>query len=150
MKRNGFKSDRIAYKYEISYSQGVILFNLILGLFLIGGGLIFSLWIKSWWGFSWPLLGILSIWQAIKSFRQQGAQIKVSSQGIWSMKTGFLPWGKTLPFVKMEMGYRYVSTYLVLLNRFNQSKELARFSIRELDIDARILEAYINELAPKL
>jgi hypothetical protein len=150
MKRNGFKSGRIAYKYEISYSQGVILFDLILGLFLIGGGLIFSLWIKSWWGLFWPLLGILSIWQVIKRFCQQGAQIKISSQGIWSMKTGFLPWGKTLPFVKMEMGYRYVSTYLVLLNRFNQSQELARFSIRELDIDARILEAYINELAPKL
>jgi hypothetical protein len=43
MKRNGFKSDKIAYKYEISYSQGVILFDLIFGLFLIGGGLIFTL-----------------------------------------------------------------------------------------------------------
>jgi hypothetical protein len=150
MKRNGFKSNKIAYKYEISYSQGVILFDLILGLFLIGGGLIFSLWIKSWWGLFWLLLGILSIWQAIKRFRQQGAQIKISRQGIWSIKTGFLPWGRTLPLVKMEVGYRNVSTYLVLLNRFNQSQELARFNMRELDIDARILKAYINELAPKL
>jgi hypothetical protein len=150
MKRNGFKSDKTAYKYEISYSQGVVLLDLILGLFLIGGGLIFSLWIKSWWGLFVTLLGIFSIWQAIKRFRQQGPQIKISRQGIWSIKTGFLPWGRTLPFVKMEVDYRYVSTYLVLLNRFNQSQELARFNIRELDVDARILKAYINELAPKL
>jgi hypothetical protein len=69
MKRNGFKSDKTAYKYEISYSQGVVLLDLILGLFLIGGGLIFSLWIKSWWGLFVTLLGIFSIWQAIKRFR---------------------------------------------------------------------------------
>jgi hypothetical protein len=111
---------------------------------------LYSLWIKSWWGLFWPLLGIFSIWQAIKRFRQQRAQIKISRQGIWSIKTGFLPWDRTLPLVKMKVGYRYVSTYLVLLNRFNQSQELARFNIRELDIDARILKAYINELAPKL
>ncbi len=50
----------------------------------------------------------------------------------------------------MEVGYRSVSTYLVLLNRFNQHQELARFNLRELDIEARMLKVYIKELAPKL
>ncbi|WP_305021085.1 hypothetical protein [Hymenobacter cheonanensis] len=122
---------------------------MVFGFFLFIGGVILSFWIKSWLGLFWPLLGVFSLWQAVKRFRQQGPQIKIGRQGIWSVKTDFLPWGRTLPIVKMELGYRSVSTYLVLLNRFNQHQELAKFNLRELDIDVRTLKMYINELAPK-
>ena len=150
MKHRRFRPAEIAYEYQIGYSQGVILGDLLLGFFLLIGGVALSLWIKSWLGLFWSLLGMFSIWQAIKRFRQQGPQLKIGRQGVWSVKTNFLPWGRVLPLVKLEAGYRSVSTYLILFNRLNQRQEIARFNMRELDIDARVLNAYIKEFAPKL
>jgi hypothetical protein len=150
MERYQSKSAKIAYEYKIGYSQGAILFDLVFGFFLIVGGVALTFWIKSWVGLFWPALGVFSIWGAVKRFRQQEPQVKIGKQGVWTKKTDFLPWSRVLPLIKAEVSYRSVSTYLVLVNRFNQQQELIRFSVRELDVDARLLQVYIREFAPKL
>ena len=141
MKKPKFGKTQINFEVEIGYSQSVILFDILIGsAFLFDGG-VFAYWLE-WWG-AWfiPLLGMFIIWQAIRRGFDQGPQLKIGNSGMWTIKTGFLSWGSALPIIKTEVGYRSVSTYLVLLNRvyLERKTEIASVSMRELDIDARIL-----------
>ncbi|GAA3978241.1 hypothetical protein [Hymenobacter antarcticus] len=150
MKKPKLGKKQINFDHEIRFSQSVILFDILIGLVFLFGGAAFTYWLE-WWGALFiPLFGLFVIWQAIKRGFDQGPQLKIGNSGIWTAKTGFLPWGRALPIIKTEVGYRSVSTYLVLTNRVypERKTEIASVSMRELDIDARTLQVYLNKYSP--
>ena len=151
MRKPKFGKRQIRFELEIGFSQSVILFDILIGLAFLFGGSAFAYWIESWWALAVPLLGLFIILQAIKRGLDQGPQLKVGHVGVWSAEFGFLSWGKASPIIKTEVGYRSVSTYLVILNRTypERETEIARLSIRELDIDARALQTYLNKYSSK-
>ncbi|RZK38433.1 MAG: hypothetical protein EOO57_04165 [Hymenobacter sp.] len=148
MRIRQIKPNNIDYEYEIEYSQGTILFGLIFGFFLTIGGIFLALWIKSWIGALWPFFGVLSVYRAIKHFRQQGPQLKIGKQGVWTKKTGFMSWAKVTALIKTEVNYRSVTTRIIIINRINKL-ELASFRVDDLAIDAYSLRTYIDRFSPK-
>ena len=151
MRKPKFGKKQASFEIEIGFSQSVILFDILIGLAFLFGGSAFAYWIESWWALAVPLLGLFTIWQAVKRGFDQGPQLKIGHSGIWLAEFGFLPWGKALPNIKSEVGYRSVSTYLVILNRTypERETETARLSMRELDIDARELRASLSKYSSK-
>ncbi|MGY3090117.1 hypothetical protein ACVWYF_003165 [Hymenobacter sp. UYAg731] len=151
MKKPKFGKKQTSFELEIGFSQSVILFDILIGLAVLLGGSVFAYWIESWWALAVPLLGLFTIWQAVKRGFDQGPQLKIGHSGIWSAEFGFLSWGKALPIIKTEIGYRSTSTYLVILDRTypERKTEFARLSTRALDIDERTLQACLNKYAPK-
>ena len=150
MKKPKFNKKQINFDHEIGFSQSVILFDILLGPAFLFGRVAFAYWLKSWWALYIPLLGLFITWQAIKRGFNQGPHLKIGTNGIWTVETGFLPSGKALPAIKTEAGYRSVSTYLVFLNRTcpERKTEIGRLSMRELEIDTRTLRAYLNKCSP--
>lgn len=151
MEKPKFSKTQIKLEVEIGYSQSVILFDILIGLAFLFGGSAFAYWLE-WWG-AWfvPVFGLFTIWQAIKRGFDQRPQLKIGNSGIWTTKTGFLSWGRVLPIIKTEVGYRSVSTYLVLLDRVypERKTEIASVSIRELDIDARTIQTCLSKYSSK-
>jgi hypothetical protein len=95
------------------------------------------------------LTGLLLFWQTIKRIRNQSPQLKIGSQGIWTVKTGFLPWSKAQAVTKVEPSYRAAVTYLIIYARGNLSGEMTRITVSELDVDGRDLQAYLNKYSLK-
>ena len=148
MRKQISNSKQAIYEHEIGYSQSAILFSFVFGGLFLFGGAALGYWLKLWVTGIFPLGGIFTVWQAIKRARDQGPQLKIGRPGIWTVKTGFLPWGQAMPVIKQDIGYRYVASYLVIVNRLNPYKELERIRIEYLDIDIRSLQAYLKEFAP--
>lgn len=151
MKKPKFSKKQINFELEIGFSQGVILFDTLIGLAFLFGGTAFAYWIESLWALFLPLLGLFTTWQAIKRGFDQGPQLKIGNSGIWTTETGFLPWGRALPVIKTEVDYRSVSTYLASLSRTypERETEIARVSVRELDVDGRTLQTYLSRYSSK-
>ena len=151
MRKPKFGKKQTSFELEIGFSQSVILFDILIGLAFLFGGSAFAYWIESWWALAVPLLGLFIIWQAVKRGFDQGPQLKIGYSGIWAAEFGFLPWGRALPIIKTEVGYRSASTYLVILNRTYPEREieLARLSMRELAIDASELQACLSKYSSK-
>ncbi|WP_157886777.1 hypothetical protein [Hymenobacter sp. PAMC 26628] len=151
MKKPKFGKKQINFVLEIGFSQSVILFDIVSGLMLLFGGTALAYWLKSWAASFIPLLGFFMIRQATKRGLDQGPQLKIGSSGMWAAETGFLSWGRALPIIKTEMGYRSVATYLIIINRTypERKTEIARISMRELDVDRRALQQYLDKYSPK-
>ena len=49
MKKPKFSKKQINFDHEIGFSQSVILFDILLGLAFLFGGVAFAYWLKSWW-----------------------------------------------------------------------------------------------------
>jgi len=151
MRKPKFNKKQPNFELEIGFSQSVILFDILIGLVFLLGGAAFAYWIESLWALLIPLLGTYTIWQTIKRGFNQGPQLKIGYSGIWSAEFGFLSWTKALPVIKTDVGYRSVSTYLVVLDRVypERATEIAKLSVRELDIEIRELQACLVRYAPK-
>jgi hypothetical protein len=137
------------FELEIGFSQSVIITDIVLGCLFLIGGIALGIWSNSWVIIILPILGLLSLWQAIKRSRAQGPQLKIGGQGIWTLKTGFLPWNKAKAIIKTEVSFRSATTYLIILARDNSEKEVARMMLRMLDIEERNLQAYLNRYLPR-
>ena len=149
MKKPGFSKKQIEFEHEIGYSQSIILFDILLGLAFLFGGVAFTYWVKWWGGAVVPLLGLFMMWQAVKRGFNQGPQLMIGRRGIWTANAGFLPWGRALSIIKTEAGYRSATTCLIVLNRTYPEREITRVSIRNLDVDGRTVQAYLNKYSPK-
>lgn len=151
MRKLRFSKSPTKFEHEIGFSQSAILFDVLLGLVFLLGGTALAYWLWSWVALLWPLFGLFLIWQAVKRAFQQGPQFKIGSRGIWTVKTGFLPWSSVQLITKTEASYRSVSRDLVIINRVysNQGLEIARISARELDTDWNILQIYASKYSPK-
>ena len=137
------------FELEIGYSQSVIITDIVFGVFFLIGGIALGIWSNSWAIIVLPLLGLLSLWQAIKRSRAQGPQLKIGGQGIWTVKTGFLPWNRAKAVIKTEASFRSATTYLIILAKDNSEKEVARMMLRMLDIEERNLQAYLNRYSQR-
>ncbi|MBH8560086.1 hypothetical protein [Hymenobacter negativus] len=148
MEKSASSLNRNSFEHEIGYSQSAILANFIFGGFLLLTGVGLAFWLESWVAAYFSVIGLFLIWRAIRRIRNQGPQLKIGSQGIWTVATGFLPWTKAQAIIKVESGHRSATTYLIILAKGSYG-EITRIALEGLDVDARNLQAYLNKYAPK-
>jgi hypothetical protein len=142
-------AEEIIYEYKIEYSKSSIIADVILGTFILVGGLASTFLIRKWI-FLWVvLIGLFILWKAIKRSFKQGPQLMIGRAGIWTAATGHLPWSEAVPAFKINTGSRNPTTCFVILNRQSQHIELASFNPEDLDVDSRSLKVYLNEFSPQ-
>jgi hypothetical protein len=149
MEKADFAGKKIEFEHEISYSQDAVSNNFILGILSLLTGIALAYSLNRVVAILLALLGFLLIWKAIKQIRSRGPQLKIGRAGIWTVKTGFLPWDKIQAHIKSEAGFRTVPIYLIMLDRSDSIVEIGRLPIAELDIKVLTLQTYLNKYSPK-
>ncbi|MFC6223578.1 hypothetical protein ACFP2F_10025 [Hymenobacter artigasi] len=143
-----FSKKQINYEHEIGYSQSAMLFNFVFGVPLLFGGVILALWWKEWPLVFLPALGLLMVWQAVKMLLNPGPQLRIGYQGIWTVKSGHLPWTRVMAVIKQSTGFRGGMTeHLAIVNRFNPHFDIEQIWIDQLDVDIRSLRVYLKKCA---
>jgi hypothetical protein len=145
------KPKQINYKYEIGYSQGRIVVDIIIGLFfIIVFGISSRWWMdNTWWMISWIAIGTFILWGAVKRAQNQGAQIKIGYAGIWTKKTGLLSWHRVSLQIQQSTTYRSVSFHLVISNRVS-GIEMISFNTGDLDVKLVELRKIVSEFSSTL
>ncbi|MBF9237104.1 hypothetical protein I2I05_06810 [Hymenobacter sp. BT683] len=147
-KKPRFSKKQIAYEYEIGYSQSAILFNFVFGLPLSFGSLVLAFWWQAWVFLFISAAGFFMLWRAVKMLLDQSPQLKIGYQGIWTVKTGHLPWTRVMAVMKQSIGFRGgVTEHLAIVNRFNPYIDIEQIWIDELDVDIRSLRVYLKKCA---
>ncbi|WP_084444113.1 hypothetical protein [Hymenobacter roseosalivarius] len=151
MKKPPKKPKQISYKYEIGYSQGRIVVDVVIGLFfIIVFGISSKWWMGNvWWLIIWIAIGTFILWGAIKRAKNQGPQIKISYAGIWTKKTGLLSWHRISLQIRQFTTYRSVSYSLVISNRVS-GIELISFNTGDLDMNLVELRKIASEFSSTL
>ncbi|GAB3579387.1 hypothetical protein [Hymenobacter daeguensis] len=143
-----FSKKQITYEYEIGYSQSAMLFNFVFGVPLLLGSLIVACWWKEWVFLLLSAVGLYMVWRAVKMLFDQSPQLKIGYQGIWTVKSGHLPWTRVMAVIKQSTGYRGgVTDYMAVVNRFNPHVDIEQVWIDQLDVDIRSLRVYLKKCA---
>ncbi|MBU6123241.1 hypothetical protein [Hymenobacter siberiensis] len=147
-KKPRFSKKQIAYEYEIGYSQSAILFNFVFGVPLLFGSLVLAFWWRALALLFLSATGLFMVWRAVKMLRNQGPQLKIGYQGIWTVKSSHLPWTRVMAVIKQSTGFRGgVTEHLAIVNRFNPHFDIEQIWIDQLDVDIRSLRVYLKKCA---
>ncbi|XZF13493.1 hypothetical protein ACTHGU_17070 [Chitinophagaceae bacterium MMS25-I14] len=101
------------YDKEYYYSKPQKIFNLLLGLGVIGGGI----WFVTMEMYVYPVflfaMGAFLAYSSVKELADKMPRLKLSGEGLWTKKLGFRSWKSvSRTEIKVEKGSKSESTYL--------------------------------------